>query len=101
MRRLFLTLFLAPGLLLLPGCSSSKCSDFDKKLRELTNDYVKAVDAAKKLPETSKTWVPAIQEGITAANFALDNTSCLPSEEIARWQTIKQDLSLRLEGWLK
>jgi hypothetical protein len=101
MPRLFLTLFLALGLLLLPGCSDSNCKNFETTLKKLESEYVAAKNIAHTRVQNSETWVPVIKKGLVMTNFALNDSTCMYGEARAQWQTIHQDLTLRLESWLK
>jgi hypothetical protein len=101
MSRLFLTPFVIAGLLFLPSCSSSECKDFELTLSKLDAEYVAASKIAETLPVTAETWVPVIKKGLDMTNFALNDSTCMYGEAKAQWQTLHQDLSLRLEDWIK
>lgn len=98
---MFIAPFLIGALLILPSCSSSNCKDVENTLRQLESEYVQASDAAKLKPETSETWIPVINKGLDYVNYALNNPSCISPEGKAQWQTMKENLSLRLQSWIK
>jgi len=106
MPKLFLTPFVIAGLLFLPSCSKSNCSNFDSNLQIFTDQYLKGNEEAAAFIEKSflynnaDTWIPILKKGLDASNYALDNPVCLSSEEKAMWQTTKQDLLLKLEYWI-
>ena len=101
MPRIFLVPLAIAGLLLLPSCSYSECKDFETTLRNLESDYLADYNIAKTRVQTSETWIPVIKKGLDMTNFALNDETCVGSEARAKWQTIHQDLSLKLEGWIK
>jgi hypothetical protein len=100
MRRVFLALFLSAGLLLLPGCSNSNCENFETTLRNLEAEYLADYNIAKTRVQSSETWVPVIKKGLDMTNYALNDSKCVGDEARAKWQTIHQDLSLKLESWI-
>ena len=96
----FLSIPLIVGLLLLPSCSSSDCKDVETTLRKLESEYLTAYKIAETRPQTSETWTPVIRKGLDMTNFALNDETCIGSEARAKWQTIHQDLTLKLESWI-
>ena len=101
MRRVFLALFLFAGLLLLPGCSNSDCKTFETTLKKLESEFLAANNIAQTRVQNSETWVPVIKKGLDMTNFALNDSTCMYGESRAKWQTLNQDLSLRLESWIR
>ena len=101
MPKVFLAPLLVVGLLLLPGCSYSECKDFETTLRNLEAEYLADYNIAKTKVESSETWVPVIKKGLDMTNFALNDSKCVGDKARAEWQTINQDLSLRLESWIR
>lgn len=96
----FLAIPLFVGLLLLPSCSSSDCIDVETALRKLESEYLAAYKIAETRPQTSETWTPVIRKGLDMTNFALNDETCIVSEARAKWQTIHQDLTIKLESWI-
>ena len=101
MPKVFLALFLSAGLLLLPGCSNSDCENFETTLKKLESEYLAANNIAQTRVQNSETWVPVIKKGLDMTNFALNDSTCMYGEARAQWQTIHQDLTLRLESWIR
>ena len=101
MRRIFLALFLFAGLILLPGCSNSDCENFETTLKKLESEFLAANNIAQTRVQNSDTWVPVIKKGLDMTNFALNDSTCMYGEARAKWQTFNQDLSLRLESWIR
>ena len=101
MPKVFLAPLLVVGLLLLPGCSYSECKDFETTLRKLESEYLADYNTAKTRVDSRDTWVPVINKGLDLTNYALNNETCVGSEAKAKWQTMKQNLSLKLESWIR
>jgi hypothetical protein len=101
MSKLVLTPLLLMGLLFLPSCSSSDCKDFETTLKRLDAEFVAANKIAQTRVQNSETWVPVIKKGLDMTNFALNDSTCMYGEARAQWQTIHQDLTLRLESWIR
>ena len=101
MPKVFLAPLLVVGLLLLPGCSYSECKDFETTLRNLEAEYLADYNIAKTQVESSETWVPVIKKGLDMTNYALNDSKCVGDKARAKWQTIHQDLSLKLESWIR
>jgi len=99
--RIILIPLVIAGLLLLPSCSSSDCEDFETTLRKLEAEYLADYNIAKTRVESRDTWIPVINKGLDLTNYALNNETCVGSEATAKWQTMKQNLSLKLESWIK
>ncbi len=101
MPKLVLTPLLVMGLLFLPSCSSSECKDFETTLKKLDAEFVADYNIAKTRVNNRDTWVPVINKGLDLANYALINEACNSPEATAKWQTMKQNLTLKLESWIK
>ena len=101
MSKVFLAPFLITALLLLPSCSNSDCKDFETTLKKLESEYLADFNIAETKVENSDTWVPVIKKGLDMSNFALNDSTCMYGEARAKWQTFNQDLSLRLESWIR
>jgi hypothetical protein len=101
MPRLLLIPLVLAGALLLPSCSYSECKDFETTLRNLESEYLADYNSAKTRVQSGETWIPVIKKGLVMTNFALNDETCVGSEARAKWQTIHQDLSLKLESWIK
>ena len=99
--RIILIPLVIAGLLLLPSCSSSDCEDFETTLKKLESEYLADFKIAETKVENSDTWVPVIKKGLDMTNFALNDSTCMYGEARAKWQTLNQDLSLRLESWIR
>ena len=100
MLKVFLAPFLIMALLFLPSCSSSDCENFETTLRNLEAEYLAEYNIAKTRVQARETWVPVIKKGLNMTNYALNDSKCVGDEARAKWQTIHQDLSLRLEDWI-
>jgi hypothetical protein len=101
MAKIFLAPFVIAGLLFLPSCSYSECKDVETTLRKLESEYLADYNIAKTRVESRDTWVPVINKGLDLTNYALNNEACIGSEATAKWQTMKQNLSLKLESWIR
>ena len=101
MPRVFLTPFVIAGLLFLPSCSNADCKNFETTLKKLESEYLAANNLAQTRVQNSETWVPVIKKGLDMTNFALNDSTCMYGEARAQWQTIHQDLTLRLESWIR
>ena len=101
MAKVFLAPFVIAGLLFLPSCSSSECKDVQTTLKKLDAEFVADYNIAKTRVNSRDTWVPVINKGLDLTNYALNNEACIGSEATAKWQTMKQNLSLKLESWIR
>ena len=99
--RIILIPLVIAGLLLLPSCSSSECKDVEATLKKLDAEFVADYNIAKTRVNSRDTWVPVINKGLDLTNYALNNETCIGSEATAKWQTMKQNLSLKLESWIR
>ena len=98
--RIILVPLVIAGLSFLPSCSYSECKNFETTLRNLEAEYLADYNTAKTRVQTSETWIPVIKKGLDMTNYALNDSKCVGDKARAKWQTIHQDLTLRLESWI-
>ena len=101
MPRIILVPLAIAGLLFLPSCSSSECEDVAATLKKLEAEYLSDYNIAETRADSRDTWVPVINKGLNLTNYALNNETCVGSEALAEWQTMKQNLTLKLESWIR